>query len=318
MTRSPSPIHYEHRPRGNDIGGAVGVNLPPPPIQQRGNYERRYNGGDRSRSRSPVRPYYQNDYNRRPQRQYSRSPSPRGRPYYGDSGRGGAGRGGYGGTGRGGRGNSYETRGGYGGGRDRSLSPRGRPYYGGGGGGRDNYQAGGYRRDYSRSPSPYRRPYTRRPYSSSDSRHPHFIRRPNREVFKGTEEDRLASTTLFVGNIPFAWVEKDVLSMFGEFGPVSSVSIPENRHSMRNKGFCFVHFENKANAEEALARYHEAEVEGRKLRIDWDVGRDRKESSGSLSGPPPPPHSSSSSSMHYGDQGRQFNAPNRSPSMERF
>lgn len=315
-TRSPSPIHYEHRPRGEVVGGG---NSPPPPpyeapVHPRGNYDRRYNGG-RSRSRSPARPYYQNDYNRRTQRQYSRSPSPpRGRPHFVGAA---SNRGGYGNSGiaRPQSGGSFS-------GRYRSPSPPrggygGRPYYGGSGGRRDDYQSSGYRRDYSRSPSPYRRHYSRRQYSPP-SRRPHFERRPRRDVFKGTEEDRLASTTLFVGNIPFAWVEKDVIEMFGEFGPISTVSIPENRHSMRNKGFCFVHFENKANAEEAFARYNDADVEGRKLRIDWDVGRDRKESFRPSGAPPPPP----SSSMNYDDQrpndDQDTITTRRSPSMERF
>ena len=40
--------------------------------------------------------------------------------------------------------------------------------------------------------------------------------------------------------------------------------------------FAFVSFEERADAEDAKAKYESYQVEGRTLRIDWDVGFERK------------------------------------------
>ncbi|KAJ3304765.1 hypothetical protein HDV03_002306 [Kappamyces sp. JEL0829] len=65
--------------------------------------------------------------------------------------------------------------------------------------------------------------------------------------------------------------------MFDKCGKIGSVSIPIDRYTQRNKGFAFVTFEERADAEEAKAKFEGVAVEGRKLRIDWDVGREKKE-----------------------------------------
>jgi hypothetical protein len=40
--------------------------------------------------------------------------------------------------------------------------------------------------------------------------------------------------------------------------------------------FAFVTFEERVDAEDAKAKYESHQVEGRTLRIDWDVGFERK------------------------------------------
>lgn len=48
---------------------------------------------------------------------------------------------------------------------------------------------------------------------------------------------------------------------------------------MLNSCFCrfaFVTFEDRLDAEDAKAKYESYTVDGRTLRIDWDVGRERK------------------------------------------
>ena len=40
--------------------------------------------------------------------------------------------------------------------------------------------------------------------------------------------------------------------------------------------FAFVTFEERVDAEDAKAKYESYQVEGRTLRIDWDVGFERK------------------------------------------
>ncbi|KND00812.1 uncharacterized protein SPPG_03919 [Spizellomyces punctatus DAOM BR117] len=218
---------------------------PPPPAPYgapRGNRDRSRSPGARRRSMSP--------------RGGRRSPSPRGgrpHPQYYDS-RGPApydGRGyeppyerGYGGYDRG-----YEGRGGY--------PPRGS--YGGYGGryeegygGRYGGGGGGYRR---RSPPPRRR----------------------YEVIKGNDEQRQTTSCLYVGNLPYSFREEDVQDLFDRYGRLRSVSVPFDRFTGRNKGFAFVAYEDRRDAEDAKNKYDGFLVEGRRLKIDWDIGLDKKD-----------------------------------------
>lgn len=157
-------------------------------------------------------------------------------------------------------------------------------------------------RYHSRSRSPVRRRYSSRsrspprrymPRDSRDSRDyrsndrydryesRRFDRRPpqpreRRPVYRGTEEERAASKTLFIGNLPFFYEERDVSHLMERFGPLRKITIPQERFARKNRGFCFVEFEERRDAEDAMQKYQGYSVEGRELRIDWDVGSERK------------------------------------------
>lgn len=136
---------------------------------------------------------------------------------------------------------------------------------------RDRYYRGGdrspdRRRRYSRSP---RRDHYRR-------RSPPRPRR-TREVIRGTDEERMRTCSIFVGNLPYIYEERDVVNMMERFGRLRQVSVPIDRYTRRNRGFAFVDFEQRADAEDAFAKFDGYELEGRKLRLDWDIGRNAKE-----------------------------------------
>ncbi|KAJ3140225.1 hypothetical protein HDU90_008452 [Geranomyces variabilis] len=148
-----------------------------------------------------------------------------------------------------GGGHSYDR--GYGG-DSYSGSGYAAPRYGGGGYG-GGYGGGGEYRGRSRSP-PRRR----------------------HEITKASEELRKTSTCLYVGNLPYSFREEDVSELFDRYGRLRNVSVPQDRLTGRNKGFAFVTFEDRRDAEDAKHKYDQSTVEGRRLRIDWDVGRDLK------------------------------------------
>ncbi|KAF9428237.1 hypothetical protein BGZ94_002994 [Podila epigama] len=191
-----------------------------------------------------------------------RTPSPRG---YRDGGRGGYdrmpqnyGRGGY-------------DRGGYdrGSGYDRSerydrFDSRGYDYRGGYERGYDRYDRGGYggNRGYDRG------------YGNSRPRSPP---RRTRTINRGTEEDRAASKTLYIGNIPYSFREPEVEEMFKKFGTIIKVTVVIDQYTGRNKGFAFVEYEDRKAAEEAMEKYNGFDVEGRRLKIDWDIGLGKKD-----------------------------------------
>lgn len=152
-----------------------------------------------------------------------------------------------------------------------------------------------YRRRASRSRSPSRSrehyrsrsrsPYRRRRYSRSPSpRRPHHRRRSPpprprraREVIRGSDEDRQRTSSIFVGNLPYSYEERDVVNLMERFGGLRTVSVPMDRYTRRNRGFAFVEFEQRADAEDAFNKYKDYELEGRKLRLDWDIGRPAKD-----------------------------------------
>lgn len=132
---------------------------------------------------------------------------------------------------------------------------------------------------YPRDSRDYRR--DDRDFSRNDrfDRRDRFERRPPRErrpVNRGTEEERANSKTLFIGNLPFHFEERDVAHLMERFGPVRKITIPQERFARKNRGFCFVEFEERRDAEDAMQKYQNYAVEGRELRVDWDVGSERK------------------------------------------
>ncbi|CAO3621732.1 unnamed protein product [Cunninghamella blakesleeana] len=134
----------------------------------------------------------------------------------------------------------------------------------------------------------------RRPYRY-DSK-PRF-RRP---VNRGTEEDRSKSTIIFVGNLPYSFRERDVASLFDRYGKIVKVTIPIDNITTKNKGFAFVEFEERRDAEEVFENFQGFNVEGRRLKLDWDIGLSKKDTR--RPGPPPddyrgPPGNSSRRSV---------------------
>lgn len=134
-------------------------------------------------------------------------------------------------------------------------------------------------RDYYRDRPPrgrrYDDPYDDPPRRRYGGRGPPRVPRPrhtSRPVIRGSEEERKRSTTLWVGNLPYDFKEEDVLDLFERFGTIVKITIPIDRYTTKNKGFAFVQFEHKRDAEDAYDRYYGSTIEGRKVRIDWDVG----------------------------------------------
>ncbi|ORZ09430.1 hypothetical protein BCR41DRAFT_293376, partial [Lobosporangium transversale] len=73
---------------------------------------------------------------------------------------------------------------------------------------------------------------------------------------------------LYVGNIPYTFREQEVEDMFKKFGTIVKVTVVMDQYTGRNKGFAFVEFDDRKNAEEALENYNGFDVEGRRLKLD--------------------------------------------------
>jgi len=97
-------------------------------------------------------------------------------------------------------------------------------------------------------------------------------RRPPRDV------DRM--TSLRVGNLPFSATAEDMTPLFEKFGDVGDIFFPLERGSGRSRGFAFIRYYDKRDAEEALESLNGRTYDGRDLRISIDAGRPVREGSG--------------------------------------
>ncbi|EME29379.1 Smad nuclear interacting protein 1 isoform 1 [Galdieria sulphuraria] len=74
---------------------------------------------------------------------------------------------------------------------------------------------------------------------------------------------------VFVGNLPFSWLEDAVRSVFHSYGTVVDVEVPRKREQPeRNRGFAFVYFSSR---EEALAAttLSGSRLDGRIIKVEW-------------------------------------------------
>jgi len=76
------------------------------------------------------------------------------------------------------------------------------------------------------------------------------------------------SKKLFIGNIAWSTTEDELRTLFGEFGELEDLVIITDRMSGRSKGFGFATFANADDADAAIAKLHEQELNGRNLLVN--------------------------------------------------
>lgn len=73
---------------------------------------------------------------------------------------------------------------------------------------------------------------------------------------------------LFVGNLNYHTTEKQLHSLFSEFGVVTSVSIINDKFTHRSRGFGFVEMEERANGEKAVERLNNTTFDSQSLVVN--------------------------------------------------
>jgi cold-inducible RNA-binding protein len=100
---------------------------------------------------------------------------------------------------------------------------------------------------------------------------------------------------LFVGNLSYATTEADLRSYFGGVAPPSQVVLPVARETGRPRGFAFVEFPERSQAEEAIQRFNGQVFNGRPLAVSEARAREDRGPGGprpgGFSGPRPAPPS---------------------------
>jgi RNA recognition motif-containing protein len=79
---------------------------------------------------------------------------------------------------------------------------------------------------------------------------------------------------LFVGNLAYDATEAELREHFAAVGPISYISLPMDRETGKPRGFAFVEFGERADAEEAIRRLNNQEFKGRRLAVNEARARD--------------------------------------------
>ena len=97
---------------------------------------------------------------------------------------------------------------------------------------------------------------------------------------------------LFVGNLSYSTTEADLRAYFGTVAAPSQVVLPVDRETGRPRGFAFVEFQDRANAEQAIQKFNGQVFNGRPLAVSEarareDRGPGGPRPGGGFSGPRP-------------------------------
>jgi RNA recognition motif-containing protein len=76
------------------------------------------------------------------------------------------------------------------------------------------------------------------------------------------------STSIYVGNLPYAVSEESLGEIFSNYGTVVSTKIVIDRDTGRSKGFGFVEMSTKEEADAAIAELENSEIDGRTIKIN--------------------------------------------------
>ena len=110
---------------------------------------------------------------------------------------------------------------------------------------------------------------------------------------------------LFVGNLSYTTTEADLRAHFGTVSPPSQVVLPVDRETGRPRGFAFVEYVERPNAEQAIAKFNGQMFNGRPLAVSEARAREDR----GPGGPPPRPGGYSSGPPRPGGGG--FSGPPR-------
>ena len=82
---------------------------------------------------------------------------------------------------------------------------------------------------------------------------------------------------LYVGNLPLSYKESDLENIFTPYTSVISCKLIIDRQTMRSKGFGFVEFSSKEEAEKAIKELHGKDAGGRPLVVNEARPQEKKE-----------------------------------------
>ncbi len=89
------------------------------------------------------------------------------------------------------------------------------------------------------------------------------------------ERSTTISSKIFVGNINFETTKEELVQLLSEIGPVTDAYLPTDRATGKPRGFAFVEFSTPEEAAEAIEKFNNYELSGRRLRVNPAEDRPR-------------------------------------------
>ncbi|XP_022178916.1 U2 snRNP component IST3-like [Myzus persicae] len=77
-----------------------------------------------------------------------------------------------------------------------------------------------------------------------------------------------SSAWIFVGGLPFDLSEGDVMSIFSQYGEITNLNLVRDKDTGKQKGYCFVCYEDQRSTILAVDNFNGTRVLGRILRVD--------------------------------------------------
>jgi len=75
------------------------------------------------------------------------------------------------------------------------------------------------------------------------------------------------SKRIYVGNLPWGVTKEGLEELFSSFGEIEEALVIANKYTGRSRGFGFVTYKNDADADKAMEKMNEKEIEGRRLVV---------------------------------------------------
>lgn len=84
------------------------------------------------------------------------------------------------------------------------------------------------------------------------------------------------SVRFYIGNLSYDVTEAELRAHFATLGPLSALSLPIDRDTGKPRGFAFVEFRERADAEEAIRHFNTQLFKGRPLAVKEALVRDAR------------------------------------------
>ncbi|CAL1707796.1 unnamed protein product [Somion occarium] len=78
---------------------------------------------------------------------------------------------------------------------------------------------------------------------------------------------------LYIGNLSWNTTDETLRDAFGQYGSVTDSIVMRDRETGRSRGFGFVTFSSEDEANAAISGLNEADLDGRRIRVNVATGR---------------------------------------------
>ena len=85
---------------------------------------------------------------------------------------------------------------------------------------------------------------------------------------------------LFVGNLTYSATSAQLEELFSQVGKITSLNLITDKFSGQSKGFAFVELTTDAEADEAIKKFNDFELDGRKMVVNEARPQEKRASSG--------------------------------------